>query len=99
MQLFAVLLSTVALAVSTIATPLLVAERSELDIDPPTIIVPQAGETWTTGLQALLCWQTDPQLDISATGNAYLGSWVGNFGYFDNKSGSYSNVPICYVCH
>ena len=94
MQFFAVLLLTITLAVSTIATPFHVAERR--DIAPPNIIVPQTRDKWILGFAALLCWDVDPQQDSDATGSAYLGNWLTEF---DILSGSYSSDPSHYVCH
>ena len=85
MQFFAVLLSTVTLAVSTIGTPFHVAERGELVSAAPSIIVPQANKTWSTDSFALLCWKTDPQPDSGARGTAYLGNWDGVDAYLTGK--------------
>ena len=73
MQLLAVLLSTIALADSTITTPVHVAERRQL-VSSPTITEPQAGSTWTIDKWEWLCWDSDPLLDdAQATATAYLG--------------------------
>ena len=57
MQFFAVLLSTVALAVSTIATPLHVAERrqvAQIDVTSPT-----SSSVWEIGAEEQVCWVVD----------------------------------------
>ena len=75
MQFFAVLLSTVALAVSTIATPLHVAERSDLIVIAPPITQPQPGDIWPVGSTQQVCWDTSylPPDAQDATGTIYLG--------------------------
>jgi hypothetical protein len=75
MQFFAILLSTVALAVSTTATPLHVAERSELIVNAPRLTVPAGGATWPIYSIQQVCWDTTnpPPNTQNATGTLYLG--------------------------
>lgn len=75
MQLFAVLLSTVALALSTTATPLHVAERSELIVIAPPLTQPSAGDIWTIDSTQQVCWDTSnlPPNTQNAKGVLYLG--------------------------
>ena len=75
MQFFAVLLSTAALAVSTIAIPLHVAERSELIVNAPPVTQPQAGAKWPIGSTQQVCWDVSylPPNTEGATGTLYLG--------------------------
>lgn len=75
MQMFAVLLSAVALAVSTTATPLHVAKRAELIVIAPPITEPQAGAVWPIGSTQQVCWDTSelPSYTQNAKGTLYYG--------------------------
>ncbi|KAN0127606.1 hypothetical protein V8E53_014584 [Lactarius tabidus] len=75
MQFFAALLSTVALAVSTTATPLHVTERSELIVNAPRLTVPHGGDIWPIKSTQQVCWDISnpPPNTQNATGVLYLG--------------------------
>ena len=90
MQLFAVLLSTVALAVSTIATPLHVPERRDVSID---VTIPKQATAWYIGAEEEVCWRVVTPLPALAV-NIYL------FFNADSESEPFdSSDPTRYVYH
>ena len=84
MQFYMALLSFLALAVSTTATPLHVAERSELIVLSPTITQPQGSDqTYYVGSTQTCCWQTD---GIPASAATQTGTLI--LGHYDSGSSS-----------
>ena len=77
MQFFAVLLSTVSLALSTIATPLNVAERSEL-VSEPTYILPKEGTVWQIPYTEWVCWTLPVAPAPGTMGTIYIGNLTEN---------------------
>ena len=82
MQFFAVLLSTVALAVFTFATPLHIAERDY----EPALTEPREGAIWTIGDLEWCCWYPPPPspnitgvLYLLPAGESYAPAEVGPF--------------------
>ena len=75
MQFFTALLSVLALAVSTTATPVHVAERSELIVVSPSITQPSGGETYYIGSTQTCSWETDdiPPIAVNRTGTLLIG--------------------------
>ncbi|KAH8994361.1 hypothetical protein EDB86DRAFT_3078214 [Lactarius hatsudake] len=75
MQFFTALLSALVLAVSTTATPVHVAERSELIVVSPTITSPTEGEIWPILSQQVVKWSTSeiPREGQNNTGTILLG--------------------------
>ena len=80
MHFFTELLSVLALAVSTTATPLHVTERSDLAVLSPHILQPQGSDqpTYYVGSTQVCCWETDgiPAKDVNKTGSLILGHYV-----------------------
>ena len=78
MQFFTALLSVLALAVSTTATPVHVAERSELIVVTPQITQPQGNDqTYYVGSTQTCCWETDdiPAIAAKQTGTLLIGHY------------------------
>ncbi|KAH8989051.1 hypothetical protein EDB92DRAFT_892011 [Lactarius akahatsu] len=75
MQFFTALLSALVLAVSTTATPIHVAERSELIVYSPTITSPTEGAIWPILSQQVVKWSTSgiPRDAQNNTGSILLG--------------------------
>lgn len=71
MQFFTAILSALALAAATTASPVHVAERSELIVVTPTITQPAQGDTWTIGTTTQVCWDTS---DIPPEASNYKGT-------------------------
>jgi hypothetical protein len=84
MQFFTALLSVLALAVSTTATPVHVAERSELIVVVPHITQPQGNDqTYYVGSTQTCCWETD---DIPASAAKQTGTLI--LGHYEHGSSS-----------
>jgi len=83
MQFFTALFSALALAVSTNATPVHVAKRTELIVVSPSITSPSLGDTWPVGSAQNVTWDTTeiPQIAKNYTGTLML-------GYYDSDSQS-----------
>lgn len=77
MQFFTALLSVLTLAVSTTATPVHVAERSELIVVAPHVMQPSGGETYDIGSTQTCYWETDsiPPIAVNRTGTLVLGHY------------------------
>lgn len=94
MQFLTTLLSALVLAVSTTATHIHTAKRSELIVVSPTITSPTAGVIWPVGSTQLVTWDTS---DIPPSGQSNTGTIL--LGYYDNESSSenlnYTN-PLAY---
>ncbi|KAI9465066.1 hypothetical protein BJY52DRAFT_762522 [Lactarius psammicola] len=75
MQFFTALLSALALAVSTTATPVHLAERTELIVVSPHITSPTEGSIWPINSKQLVVWDTDniPPSGENNTGTILLG--------------------------
>jgi len=90
MQFVVALLSALALAVSTTATPVHVAERSELIVVRPPLTEPVQGDTWPIGTNQTVCWDTSeiPPIAQNYMGTVYLGYYVNGTSsenlYIDN---------------
>jgi hypothetical protein len=79
MQFFTALLSVLAIAVSTTAAPVHVAERSELIVVAPHITQPQGNDqTYYIGSTQTCCWETDgipSSAIVGQTGTLVLGHY------------------------
>ncbi|KAH9168462.1 hypothetical protein EDB89DRAFT_2073897 [Lactarius sanguifluus] len=75
MQFLATLLSALVLSVSTIATPIHVAERSELIVVSPEVTSPTEGAIWPIGSKQPVTWDTSkiPPSGQNNTGRILLG--------------------------
>ncbi|KAH9060459.1 hypothetical protein EDB87DRAFT_1562079 [Lactarius vividus] len=75
MQFFTALFSALVLAVSTTATPVHVAKRSELIVVSPTITSPTEGARWPILSQQVVTWDTSdiPPSGQNNTGRILLG--------------------------
>ena len=82
MQFFTAILSALALAAATTATPVHVAERSELIVVTPVITKPAEGDSWPIGSTQQVCWDTS---DIPPEAKNYKGTFL--LGY-DDGTGS-----------
>jgi len=78
MQFFTAILSALALAAATTASPVHIAERSELIVVTPTITKPAQGDEWPIGSTTQVCWKTH---DIPPEASNYKGSVL--LGYDD----------------
>ncbi|KAI9429756.1 hypothetical protein H4582DRAFT_2104521 [Lactarius indigo] len=79
MQFFTALLSALVLAASTTATPVHVADRSELIVVSPTILKPTAGTFWAIGSEQIVTWDTS---NIPASGRNNKGTIL--LGYLND---------------
>ncbi|KAI0248623.1 hypothetical protein BJV78DRAFT_778497 [Lactifluus subvellereus] len=82
MQFLTTLLSALALAASTTASPISDPKRSELVVVSPTITSPHAGDSWPVGSNQNVTWDTSniPPDGKNNTGTIVLG--------YDDGSGS-----------
>jgi len=74
MQFFTLLLSALALAASTTASPIDIAKRNADIVVTPTVFSPRKGSVWTVGSKQVVQWQTSriPE-GLNNTGEILLG--------------------------
>jgi len=92
MKFFTVILSALALAVSTTtATP--IDARAALIVVNPQVTAPKAGDTWTTGSEQLVKWDTSkiPTEAKNYTGTIVLGYYEGDDN--TNEHLDYGKLP------
>ncbi|KAI0289187.1 hypothetical protein BC826DRAFT_914883 [Russula brevipes] len=75
MQFFTLLLSALALAASTTASPIDVAKRNADIVVTPTVFSPRKGSVWTVGSKQVVQWDTSriPPEGLNYTGELVLG--------------------------